>query len=273
MQVGQGDNVIIVAKIPKLYPHMSDEDYIIQFQDNLQTDCRKYMTNLKRISEGLGIIIKLEETWFSTVLLNYGKEIFFKGAYMTGILKKIGRMFQDTNDAYPSISNRVSSICTTMHASTLKGFDPFIPHLISCMEITLLLKREYRFSLNLGSAIREMMYRNNQNMSPDFLSFLLLLPSNFGGLPIMSPLKLLYRGHPDPLTSELVWMKYLDSLKFSKHTRCIMIWITLRRGIANQINYKLLVQDPLSINWARPQQAVNILKETLENALSPRKNL
>lgn len=60
-QVGQGDNGIIMSKIPKLYPDMEDNEYIKKIHDNLVEDCRKYMENLRRISAGLGMIIKLEE--------------------------------------------------------------------------------------------------------------------------------------------------------------------------------------------------------------------
>jgi len=82
MQVGQGDNVIIVAKIPIIHPSMSDKEYIEKFRDNIKKESHDYLKNLKEISSGLGMIIKLEETWYSTVLLNYGKEILFDGAYM-----------------------------------------------------------------------------------------------------------------------------------------------------------------------------------------------
>lgn len=48
-------------------------------------------------------------------------------------------------------------------------------------------------------------------MDSEFIMFLLVLPNHFSGLPIMSPLDLLYRGHPDPVTSELVWLKWVRS--------------------------------------------------------------
>lgn len=77
-QVEQGDNVIIVAKISKLYPEMKDNEYISKFQSQILTDCNSYMKNIRRISGGLGMIIKLEETWCSTVLLNYGKRSYLR---------------------------------------------------------------------------------------------------------------------------------------------------------------------------------------------------
>lgn len=76
----------------------------------------------------------------------------------------------------------------------------------------------------------------------------------------MSPLELIYRGHPDPVTSELYWLKWLclEGIALAKY---IMIWITLRNGVCKTVNYKMLIQDPLALNWARPQQAINIIKD------------
>lgn len=34
-QVGQGDNVIIMSKIPKIHPSMSDKEYIEKMEDQL----------------------------------------------------------------------------------------------------------------------------------------------------------------------------------------------------------------------------------------------
>lgn len=104
-------------------------------------------------------------------------------------------------------------------------------------------------------------------MDHSVIMFFLLYPSCVGGFPIMSPLDLIYRGHPDPVTSELYWLKWLCSRGITI-AKFIMIWITQRNGLCRIRNFKMLIQDPLALNWERAQQAVNIIKETLEAALS-----
>lgn len=106
-------------------------------------------------------------------------------------------------------------------------------------------------------------------MDNNFITFLLLLPSSFSGLPIMCPLELLYRGLPDPVTSELVWLKWLSTERIPMAQKIIR-WISSRLGINPECNYKMLIQDPLAINWIRPQQAINLLKNTLGSALERR---
>lgn len=64
----------------------------------------------------------------------------------------------------------------------------------------------------------------------------------------MSPLDLIYRGHPDPVTSELVWLKWVRS-KGSIIAKKICMWITSRCRVARDVNFKMLIQDPLALNW------------------------
>jgi len=106
-------------------------------------------------------------------------------------------------------------------------------------------------------------------MDNNFIRFLLILPSSFSGLPIMCPLELLYRGLPDPVTLELVWLKWLSTERIPMAQKIIR-WISSRLGINPKFNYKMLIQDPLAINRIRPQQAINLLKNTLESALERR---
>lgn len=166
---------------------------------------------------------------------------------MSGMFKKIGRLFQDVSDAYPSLANRISSQCTTIHSSTMKGFDPIVPYMLSSLELSLLLKREHYFSLNLGRKVNNAMSKMNLNMDNTLIMFMLVFPSCLGGFPIMCPLELIYRGHPDPVTSELFWLKWLCQ-QGSSIAKLIMMWVTKRKGICPTRNYKMLVQDPLALN-------------------------
>jgi len=159
-----------------------------------------------------------------------------------------------------------------MHAATLKGFDPVLPYLITMVEVSLLLKRETQYSINLENQIGSIIKKNRVVMDNDFISFLLMLPSSFSGLPIMCPLELLYRGHPEPLTTELVWIKWLASNDVIEAQKIIR-WITSRLWKNPEVNSKMIIQDPTAINVLRPQQAVNILKTTLEQALEAKAGL
>lgn len=72
----------------------------------------------------------------------------------------------------------------------------------------------------------------------------------------MSPLDLLYRGHPNLVMLELEWLKWVRS-QGSVIAGKICMWITSRVGVSEEINFKMLIQDPLALNWERPQQAIN----------------
>ncbi|CAH2236869.1 jg23225 [Pararge aegeria aegeria] len=72
---GQGDNQVIYLRIPSRKTledlRMTKTEYITWFQ-----------TVLRDLCTGAGIIMKLEETWVSGILLEYGREFFVKGAQL-----------------------------------------------------------------------------------------------------------------------------------------------------------------------------------------------
>lgn len=116
--MGQGDNQVIVIswKIPHV--GLSQHDYIRNYQHEFNTTFDTYLSTLTRVVNGMGMEIKLEETWISTRFLSYGKEPWMDEVFMTIILKKICRMFLEVNDVHPTISNRVGAILSAEGHST-----------------------------------------------------------------------------------------------------------------------------------------------------------
>lgn len=82
---GQGDNQVIYLRIPKanilMDLQMTRDQYIRWFQETLRDLCTR-----------AGITMKLEETWISSTLLEYGREFFLKGAHVSSALKRVSRI-------------------------------------------------------------------------------------------------------------------------------------------------------------------------------------
>lgn len=153
--------------------------------------------------------LKLEETWVSTILLNYGKEIMIEGNFMPMAIKKICRTYAETSHAYPSLKNQISSIFTSTFAATTKGYDPYVPYLIALLVTLNLIEKEFNFSSTLGNKLQKLRINNKIDINHELKLFFLILPKMFGGFPISPFLEFLYRGHPDELTSTLCWLKSL----------------------------------------------------------------
>lgn len=92
----------------------------------------------------------------------------------------------------------------------------------------------------------------------------LLIPRECG-LPVLPLTSLLFRGHPDSLGNHLLWLKEL-SKTYPIAERLLGLIIS---GFFNSSRADLLqlIQDPYSINFERPVQVSNTIKQLLQNKL------
>ncbi|QXV86525.1 RNA-dependent RNA polymerase [Arlivirus sp. virus] len=262
---GQGDNQVIVAFFPVPTKYEDSSGYLTSGNEELRKEIQRYLIFLKKISAQIGMNIKLEETWVSQHLFNYGKEILSHGVFLTSVLKKISRMFISVSDNYPSLSNRIAAIHTAGHSACLKGVDPFLPYFLAVLEITNLVILEDIEPVTTNHRIKLLKSTSSKRFDVHFLLFLNMYPKDYGGYPVMCVFDYLYRGHPDPITSWLTWLKYAS--KYNGMALRIMQWIISCNGISSKIDYKMIIQDPVSLNWARPVNGVNVIKNSLEATL------
>jgi hypothetical protein len=93
------------------------------------------MDALVRVSEGIGLTVKQEETWVSSMFLIYGREMLLRGAYMPQGTKRISRLLTDVNEVYPTLQTKISSLFTAGMATCQKSHDIVLPYLLSAMEV------------------------------------------------------------------------------------------------------------------------------------------
>lgn len=79
-------------------------------------------------------IIKREETWISEHIFAYGEELIVKGAFLPGALKKIGRVYFEVYEIYPTAESTLATIHTKVQAAAQKGDNPMISYTVSMME-------------------------------------------------------------------------------------------------------------------------------------------
>jgi hypothetical protein len=73
-----------------------------------------FMEVLEKRASELGLRIKACETSTSTDVMIYGKEILYKGAYMTQGLKRISKVLPDTNETFPDFHTRITTLQTVV---------------------------------------------------------------------------------------------------------------------------------------------------------------
>lgn len=231
---GQGDNQVIVAYFPIPIDFYDSSHYLLDGKEILNAEIKKYLIFLKKISNQIGMNIKLEESWVSQNLFNYGKEILSHGVFLTSFLKKISRMFLSVSDNYPSLANRIASIHTSGHSSALKSVDPLLSYFMAIHEICNLILLETVSPITTNNRLPSKVPKDKNLISNNFLIFLQIIPKDYGGFPVMCFFDYIYRGHPDPVTSWLTWLKFA-----SKHhplPLLIIQWILSLKNVSKDMD-------------------------------------
>lgn len=263
--IGQGDNQVIVVAIPSPEMNKTEEEIFELYPQYISDMITAYLDNLEALTKGIGMDLKLEESWVSTSLLNYGKEIIFSGSYASSSMKKISRAYQEISELYPTLQNRVASLFTSAQASCMKGFDILVPYLISLIETLSLLDKEAEYGTTLGSKFREILRAHKSDLDESIKLCTLFLPNECGGLPILPFPCFFYRGHPDPIMLHMIWLKHLSStFVVAKRIFDLIVLGHFHDKRADPVH---LIQDPKSVNFKRPIMSFNKLKDALTDSL------
>lgn len=155
--------------------------------------------------------LKLQESWVSSTLLNYGKEIIIDGSYTSSGIKKISRAYQEVSEIYPSLQSRAAAIYTSAQSTGMKSFESIVPYIIANLDCLNMITKK---SSSVGSTLEKkgVSYLASKHLQLDehLKLVFLLLPRECGGLPTISYLTLQFRGHPDSVTHNLYWLKLLS---------------------------------------------------------------
>lgn len=268
--IGQGDNQVIVASFKVPDDSISPGEYIKNHGEELTKRINTYLDNLKKITGGIGMDLKLQESWVSTKLLNYGKEIIVDGSYTSGGIKKISRAYQDVSEIFPSFPNRVSSMFTAAQSTAMKSFDTLAPYLIAIFDCLNMISKEGKYGTTMEGRLKRLMIEERVQLDDHLKWVFLLLPRECGGLPVIPYLNLTFRGHPDQMTSTLAWLKAL-ALENPVARRILDLIVS---GYFNNptTDYLQLIQDPYSINYRKTVQSSNKIKHALLSVMRERTN-
>ncbi len=254
---GQGDNQVIVASFPLDKSASSDL--------TLKERVSDYMGTLIQTFERIGLPIKAEESWCSTSLFAYGKDLIHKAAYLPMVLKKLARVMPDTNDLLPTLTNSLSTIFSAGYAACCKGYEVSIPYCVAYSECYLYLLSHCKYSLisngrGFNNKISQLI-----KLNPQFVKFLLTIPHSLAGYATMSMLDYMTRGHSDPVTAGLIAIHALakgDSL----YSRFLYYLIHEPRFSVSQ-DFAFLIMDPTCINWKKPAPCTRVIKRYIEEQM------
>ncbi len=255
---GQGDNQVIVASFPM--------DEINKYDITLKSRVAGYVKVLIEVFEKIGLPIKAEESWCSTSLFAYGKDLIHEGAYLPIVIKKLARVMPDTNDLLPTLTNSLSTIFSSGYAACCKGYEVSIPYCVALIESYLYLLSYCKYSIvhngrGFSRKIETLIYNDIQ-----YAKFLLTIPHSLSGYSTMSMIDYMSRGHSDPVTAGIVAVKILSS---DDDTYKQFLYYLIHCPLFSSAqDYSFLIMDPTCVNWKKPIPCTYILKRYVEEQLS-----
>nr|QPL15328.1 RNA-dependent RNA polymerase [Hymenopteran anphe-related virus OKIAV72] len=192
----QGDNQVVVIKYR---PHQKHEKNQLRslFLTELDTEFTK--VNLK---------LKLQETWYSKKLFEYGKVRYYEGTAVSQGTKKISRLIPDINDGVCSFLTPLGTINTITESVSKMDFNPDAAFILNQLHILNYLSRQ--------NVISKEEPRN------DRLRFL-YHPSIFGGLPLSTYFSHYIRGYDDRLSLWVSIIKFLNIYDSSLYKKVVNI--------------------------------------------------
>lgn len=263
--IGQGDNQFLKLMIPikKCRNTSSTEQYIKQNQGSLRDRLIQYLETLERVAGEFCLKIKKEESWFSHLVINYGKDILVKGVYLSQGMKRVSRTFPDTNDIFPTILDKVSSMQTTGLATAQKSLDPITAYFICMLETILMIRKEVMSPLL--SNVHHTKRVRDWLTSDTSIDYMLHGDTVCLNIPILNIVEYLYRGHPDPLSSYLTFL----TINAEHCLKCegILLYFINEKYEIGKGDPELLINNPLSINVDRPTQLSQIFKNIMYEKL------
>jgi len=177
--VGQEHNQVLLIQFP--IPEMAKGLSGKEFPEEVSRMIEEYAQRILKVLDGIGLTLKLEETYSSLRLVNYGKDMYFDGVPLTSFLKKICRMFPESTDVYPMLDNRIASIYSAALSAAGKSVDSIVPDWMTLIEHYRLLTRQFSVGYPGATARIRALKRRGAELSSREVMISLFLTVDFGG--------------------------------------------------------------------------------------------
>lgn len=224
--LGQGDNQVVLLKIPPADALLREEQDERGYVDN-------FVNVLTRYAQDAGIPIKPLETWQAAKLFEYSRKYHFEGAQVSCALKKISRLASEANQVIPTVNGDISGLYSTGASAASEDLTPGCAYVTTLVESMHLLRRSMPWlrEKSLGHSI--VLSTNTRTL---------------GGFPVTSYPNFCMRAVQDSLTTGLHWLRTL----INRGSTCLaaeeMVHL-IRKG---RVDYESLVKDPTSLPLAPP---------------------
>nr|UYL86304.1 MAG: RNA-dependent RNA polymerase [Rhabdoviridae sp.] len=278
----QGDNMYLMIKITSRTASPLNDLLV-------KSLVKSFFSDLEDFFNYFGAPLKMSESWSSSFLFAYGKNLVFKNTDLCMDMKRSIRAYECNNEGITTLGSSLSSITACIMGATTSSYTYDIPLFIYALETQLCLFFHLNNSLLRNKKILNT--KNRQNKGKDvFLNYIypvsdggvkkvkfllpgrlhsgnisdlelsdlgiLLLnwiPPSLGGLPILLIPAMVARGFPDPLTLDISILKIMHSIiKNTSPIESRLIECILSPKLSEYKNFRLLFEDPVALNLPNP---------------------
>ena len=142
--LGQCDNQVICLKIPP-------KKYLESVGKTKDSYVDDFMNELVATAERAGIPIRKEESGISTLLFEFARRYLYKGAQMSGALKRISRVSSEANQTISTLNGDISGMFSAGTASAAEDKTPIPSYLTTVFEAILRITHSFKW-MNLKAA-------------------------------------------------------------------------------------------------------------------------
>ncbi|WGH72981.1 MAG: putative RNA-dependent RNA polymerase [Trichoderma harzianum mononegavirus 1] len=198
---GQGDNQVMMIRLSRV-PGESAETTLRRLRDLLN---KRIPAEFAKVNQE----VKPEECLESTSVITYSKDIYVNGVYHPTSLKSLSRLFPHSSQTFPSVRTNVGSIFSTALAGAEKCISPMLCYYAAMFHSALYLYRLSKGRGIYGSQIKQFadIYGNEFTR---WIRYVLLLPSELGGFPVIPFTGFIYKGGSDTLSKSVAAMVLLS---------------------------------------------------------------
>lgn len=283
--MGMGDNQVLQIT---LYTYKIDHrgEPTTEGNEEMKNVLDELFADLVYTFRQLGLPLKPLETWMSEDLYLYGKYPLLRGVPLSMDLKKIMRMFHNSNDDIMTMENGMGTVYGNAASATQLSCCSVVAYLIgmfmasycasSFLEYHPLLGHglmkeisgQCSWSLYMPGERAQSFEVGGKDFSTQCLRLLLqTVPRTLGGYNSLNIFEIIMRGFPDNLSRDLTYVYQISSSTDKDMLdTALMNWI--HPIYMPTKNFKLLIEDVTSVNLLVPRSPASGIRQAVEKYIS-----
>nr|DBA36559.1 TPA_asm: L [Medicago trirhavirus 1] len=282
--MGQGDNQV-VQLIFRLHHTVKNSDgYHPKDVERIKRTINVVLEELDTVFDSVGMKLKVSETWKSSHLFSYGKNMVFNGVPLPLSLKKSARSFYESNEGVMVIDSMLATINTNCQAAAYQDISHHLSYYWARYESYIMIRRAIEYHPLLGTGLKTFQTSSwtargakipprAKGLSSHIIAgAMVAVPRMMGGFNTTCLFEYIMRGFPDPVTRDLRYLNLLLSGLSSLKTPlakslfdAVHPWYVFSPN--GSVDKTFLIQDPLALNLLGPRSPMDAMRAAVEDLL------